>query len=167
MSEELVESPISSLGCSRTWFAPVWVPEACREDWGCPGELGRGVLGRGCSVPPLLPEGLGDVAAVPVGGLLGTSLPIPPLSRKRLTVPARQWGKANESKRQGLSYPPSILCCHPPSLPPQSAVPLLVLCLQQLHVQELHQVINNFQGQEKPHGSFSPLLCMKQARKLP
>lgn len=134
VSEGLVESPVSSLGCSRTWFAPVWVPEACREDWGCPGELGSGVLGRVCSVPPLLPEGLGDVAAVPVGGLPGSSVPIPSLGGKRLTVPARQRGRANESKRQRLSCPPSILCCHPPSLPPRCAVPLLVLCLQQLRV---------------------------------
>lgn len=83
-------------------FAPVWVLEARGEDWGCSGEPGREVLGRGCSIPPLFPEGLGEAAMVPMGGLLCSSVPAQLLvCREGPPVPARQWGKANESTEMG------------------------------------------------------------------
>lgn len=123
VSKELVGTPVTSLGCTAMCFAPVWVLEAWGDDWGCPGEPGRGVLGRGCSVPLLLPEGLGEGTVVPVVGLLGGSVPVHPLSgREGPPVPARQWGKVNESTRWT-----ELPTQHPP---PPPVVPLPVLCLQ-------------------------------------
>lgn len=58
-----------TLGCSMMGSAPVWVPEAWEEAWVCPREPGRAVL-------ELLPEGLGEAAAVPVAELLPSSVPI-------------------------------------------------------------------------------------------
>lgn len=102
VSKGLVELPMTFLGCSMTLFATVWLLEACGEDWGCPGEPGKGVLGTGCSVPPLLPEGLGEVAALPTEGLPDGSLPIHLLSScEGSLAPARQWGKANECIETG------------------------------------------------------------------
>lgn len=102
MSEGLMESPVTSLGCSMTWFAPVWVLEARGEDWGCPEEPGKVVLERGRSVLPPVPEGLGEVAAVPMGGLPGGSVPTQPLAgREGPPVPVRQWGKAHERTETG------------------------------------------------------------------
>lgn len=67
-SKGLVEFPVAPLGCSMMRCAPVWVLEAWEEAWGCPREPGRAVLG-------LLLEGLGEAAAVPMAGLLPSSVP--------------------------------------------------------------------------------------------
>lgn len=91
VSKGLVASPVTALGCSM----PVWELVSRWEDWGCLGEPGRGVLGRDLSVPLLLPKGLGDVAAVSVEGLAGSSVPTQPLaSRGGLPVSARQQKKS-------------------------------------------------------------------------
>lgn len=68
VSKGLVEFPVTPLGCSMLCSAPVWVLEAWEEAWGCPRGSGRAVLG-------LLPEGLGEAAAVPTAGLLPSSVP--------------------------------------------------------------------------------------------
>lgn len=68
VSKELVEFSVTPLGCSMMCSAPACVLEAREEAWGCPREPGRAVLG-------LLPEGLREAAAVPMAGLLPSSVP--------------------------------------------------------------------------------------------
>lgn len=68
VSKGLVEFPVTALGCSMLCSAPVWVLGAWEEAWGCPRGTGRAVLG-------LLPKGLGGAAAVPMAGLLPSSMP--------------------------------------------------------------------------------------------